>query len=73
MTLQMDMRGNIKMTMQRKLIIDQLDRRIQSLKLDMEVLQENNDGTIAWVDEVRDLMMMIDDLENKKLKWETEY
>jgi hypothetical protein len=42
--------------------------RIESLKRDIESMENNNDGSLQWVDEIRELHQMLWDAEAEQNK-----
>lgn len=42
---------------------DWIERQIKTLHNDIANMEENNDGSLNWVDEIREMYSMIDDLE----------
>lgn len=43
-----------------------LDKRIDALNREIDNHEDANDGSLAWVDEHRDLIMHLDELERQR-------
>jgi hypothetical protein len=43
-----------------------LQKRIAEYKKELVIMNERNDGSLRWVDEIRELIMLIDTLEQSK-------
>jgi hypothetical protein len=43
-----------------------LQKRIAEYKKELVIMNERNDGSLRWLDEIRELIMLIDTLEQSK-------
>ena len=47
---------------------DWIERQIKTLHNDIASMEENNDGSLNWVDEIRDMYSMIDEENERRTK-----